>query len=349
VPQRTGEQRSLTNVPSIHDLPTPSLIVDADALEHNLATMAALRPGSLLRPHVKAHKCTSLAAEQMRHGHRSFTCATPREVLGMVEAGLGHDLLLANESVNPWRLAAMAFVQDEARITIAVDSEVTIDAAAKAGIREVLIDVNIGLPRCGCPPDQAARLADYARAKGLTVRGVMGYEGHLMMELDHQTQRAKVNAAVDLLMAAHVAVGGELVSSGGTGTYHLHDRVDEVQAGSYALMDTQYMTRDQPFRQALYLWATVIAVTPAWAVCDAGLKSLAMDHGNPTIADAAVWFCSDEHVTFAPAAGTGSLRVGQGIAVTPAHVDPTVAMHEFLHIVRGEDIVDSWPIDLRGW
>jgi D-threonine aldolase len=170
-----------------------------------------------------------------------------------------------------------------------------------------------------------------------------------MMELDHATQKAKVDAAVDLLMAAHAAVGGELVSSGGTGTYHLHDRVDEVQAGSYALMDTQYMTRDQPFRQALFLWATVIAVTPDWAVCDAGLKSLAMDHGNPTIADAAVWFCSDEHVTFAPAAGTGSLQVGQGIAVTPAHVDPTVAMHEFLHVVRGEDIIDSWPIDLRGW
>ncbi len=334
---------------SIHDLPTPSLIVDADALEHNLATMAALRPGSLLRPHVKAHKCTTLAAEQMRHGHRSFTCATPREVLGMVEAGLGHDLLLANESVNPWRLAAMAFVQGEARITIAVDSEATIDAAVTAGIREVLIDVNIGLPRCGCPPDEAARLADYARAKGLTVRGVMGYEGHLMMEMDPEVQKAKVDAAVDLLMAAHAAVGGELVSSGGTGTYHLHDRVDEVQAGSYALMDTQYMTRDQPFRQALQLWATVIAVTPDWAVCDAGLKSLAMDHGKPTIADAAVWFCSDEHVTFAPSGGTGPLRVGQGIAVTPAHVDPTVAMHEFLHIVRGEDVIDSWPIDLRGW
>jgi D-threonine aldolase len=348
VPQRTGERRSLTNV-QLHDLPTPSLIVDADALEHNLATMAALRPGSLLRPHVKAHKCTSLAAEQTRHGHLGFTCATPREVLGMVEAGLGHDLLLANETVNPWRLAAMASVQDEARITIAVDSEVTIDAAAQAGFREVLIDVNIGLPRCGCPPDQAARLADFARTKGLVVRGVMGYEGHLMMELDHETQKAKVDSAVDILMAAHAAVGGELVSSGGTGTYHLHDRVDEVQAGSYALMDTQYMKRDQPFRQALHLWVTVIAVTPDWAVCDAGLKSLAMDHGNPTIDDAAVWFCSDEHVTFAPAAGTASLKVGQGIAVTPAHVDPTVAMHEFLHVVRGEDVIESWPIDLRGW
>jgi D-threonine aldolase len=336
-------------VPSVHDLPTPSLIVDADALEYNLATMAALRPGTKLRPHVKAHKCTSLAAEQAKHGHHTFTCATPCEVLGMVGTGLGDDLLLANETVSPRRLAAMASLQDKARITIAVDSEETIDAAAKAGIREVLIDVNVGLPRCGCPPEEAARFADYARGNGLTVRGVMGYEGHLMMELDHETQKAKVDAAVDLLMAAHAAVGGELVSSGGTGTYHLHDRVDEVQAGSYALMDTQYMTRDQPFRQALFLWSTVIAVKPKWAVCDAGLKSLAMDHGFPTIEQAAIWFCADEHITFAPEAGTGSLKVGQGIAVIPSHVDPTVAMHDLLHIVRGEDVIDSWSIDLRGW
>jgi D-threonine aldolase len=336
-------------VPTVHDLPTPSLIVDADALEHNLSTMAAIRPGPKLRPHVKAHKCTSLAGEQARHGHRSFTCATPREVLGMVDAGLGYDLLLANESVNPWRLAAMAFVQDEARITVAVDSEETVQAAATAGIREVLIDVNIGLPRCGVQPLEAGRLADYARARGLIVRGVMGYEGHLMMELDHATQKAKFDGAIDLLMTAHELVGGELVSSGGTGTYHLHDRVDEVQAGSYALMDTQYMQREQPFRQALFLWSTVIAVKPKWAVCDAGLKSLAMDHGFPTIDQAAVWFCADEHITFAPVAGTGSLKVGQGIAVIPAHVDPTVAMHDLLHIVRGEDVIDSWPIDLRGW
>ena len=267
----------------------------------------------------------------------------------MVAAGLGHDLLLANETVNATRLSMMAALQDDARITVAVDSEATIDAAARAGIREVLIDVNIGLPRCGCAPDHAARFADYARAKGLSVRGVMGYEGHLMMELDHDNQKAKVDAAVDLLMAAHAAVGGELVSSGGTGTFHLHDRVDEVQAGSYALMDTQYSKRDQPFRQALFVWSSVISISPDWAVCDAGLKSLSMDHGDPTIADAQVWFCSDEHITFAPTSGTAGLRVGQGIVVTPAHVDPTVAVHEYLHVVRGEEVLDSWPIDLRGW
>ena len=102
-------------------LSTPALVIDADALEHNLATMAAARPGLSLRPHVKAHKCTALAHAQAAHGHAAFTCATPREVVGMAAAGLGADLLLANETLDPRRLRAMAAA--DARVTVAVDSE----------------------------------------------------------------------------------------------------------------------------------------------------------------------------------------------------------------------------------
>jgi D-serine deaminase-like pyridoxal phosphate-dependent protein len=37
------------------------------------------------------------------------------------------------------------------------------------------------------------------------------------------------------------------------------------------------------------------------------------------------------------------------VAVTPAHVDPTIAYHERFALVEGEDVVDEWPVDLRGW
>ena len=89
---------------TIYELQTPSLLVDRGALDHNLTTMAAALPGSRLRPHVKAHKCTALARMQQAAGHRSFTCATIREVEGMATAGLGQDLLLANEVVDARRL-----------------------------------------------------------------------------------------------------------------------------------------------------------------------------------------------------------------------------------------------------
>ena len=119
---------------------------------------------------------------------------------------------------------------------------------------------------------------------------------------DRAKQREQVEAAMATLLAAHDDVGGDIVSAGGTGTYDIHATtgVTEVQAGSYALMDTAYAKLGLPFRQAVFVVGTVIAVRPDHAVADVGLKALGMDHGNPSIDGARVWFCSDEHVTFAP-------------------------------------------------
>jgi len=330
-------------VATIRDLITPALIVDTDALERNLQTMAAALPGARLRPHVKAHKCTMLARRQAAHGHKTYCCATVREMIGMAGAGLGDDLLLANETLEPRRLAGL-----EARVTVAVDSEATVDAAAQAGgaVREVMIDVNVGLPRCGCDPAHAGALADRARRAGLTVRGVMGYEGHAVGMDDRAVREQLCASAMELLLAAHRDVGGDVISAGGTGTYDINTWATEIQAGSYALMDTAYGKLGLPFVQALWVWATVISVSPAYAVADCGLKSLGMDHGNPTVENGSVWFCSDEHTTFAPAT---PVKVGDRVRVIPAHIDPTIAYHERMHLISGETVLETWPVDLRGW
>ena len=340
---------------TVADLPTPALVVDAGALERNLAEMAAALPGPRCRPHVKAHKTTSLAARQRAHGHEHFTCATPREVLGMARAGLGTDLLLANECVDPVRLAALAdLVRSEtARVTVAVDSPETVAAAAAAGLREVVIDVEVGLPRCGVPHEDAGRIADAARAAGLEVRGVMGYEGHVV-GLESQDERVRLTAdAMARLLEAHGEVGGELISAGGTGTYAVNTWANEIQAGSYALMDTAYARLGLPFERALTVVATVVSVSPkGWAVADVGLKSLGMDHGNPEVDGCGVFFCSDEHTTVLPEGDT-RLRVGDRVRVTPAHVDPTIAYHEAMHLAAGPEpdapILETWAVDLRGW
>ena len=326
----------------VTDIPTPALLVDADALERNIATMAEALPGPRLRPHVKAHKCTGLAHRQAAAGHRSFTCATIRECEGMAAAGLGDDLLLANEVLDATRLGKLAAAG--ARITLAVDSEQTIAAAATGGVREVLIDVNVGLPRCGCPPEDAGRLAELARQRGLQVRGVMGYEGHVVGLVDAAERAERCATAMGLLMRAHGDVGGELISAGGTGTYALNTWANEIQAGSYALMDTAYGRLGLPFGQAAFVLATVISSAPGWAVGNAGLKSFGMDHGNPELRAGTVQFCSDEHVTFTP-----PRPVGDQAWLVPAHIDPTMALHELVYVLAGDDVVDIWPIDLRGW
>jgi D-threonine aldolase len=341
-----GERRSKAGINlapmRVEDLVTPALLVDASAFDHNLARMSAALPGARLRPHVKAHKSTSLARRQAVDGHRSFTCATIREVEGMAAAGLGEDLLLANEVVDATRLGRI-----DARVTLAVDSKETIEAAAKGGVKEVLIDVNVGLPRCGCPPEEAGHLAELARQSGLAVRGVMGYEGHVVGLPDRDLRLELVAQSMELLVQAHQDVGGDVVSAGGTGTYDINTWANEIQAGSYVLLDTAYAKLGLPFRQALSILATVISVSQAgYAVANCGLKALGMDHGKPDIDGGEVMFVSDEHITFIPGE---PVAVGDRIRVWPAHVDPTVAYHERMHVVSDGDVLDTWPVDLRGW
>lgn len=326
---------------SLYDLPTPSLILDAACLEANLSKMAEALPGDRLRPHVKAHKCTALARRQRAAGHERFTCATIREMEVMAEAGLGSDLLLANEVLDASRLGRL-----DARVTLAIDSEETLAAAVSGAVREVLIDVNVGLPRCGCAPDRAGALADAARKAGLGVRGVMGYEGHVVGIADRGERESRCEESMKQLLDAHAATGGEVISAGGTGTYDCNPWATEIQAGSYALMDTAYRELGHPFVQTLWLWLSVISVSEKYAVADGGLKCLGMDHGNPTLEAGKVWFCSDEHLTFAP---EGETRVGDRVRATPAHIDPSLAYHERIYVLDGEAVVDEWPIDMRGW
>jgi len=240
----------------IDELTTPALLVDIEAFNHNMTTMTAALPGARLRPHVKAFKSTAIGRLLADAGHRSFCCATVREMEGMAAAGLGDDLLLANEVLDAGRLGAIA--RSGARVTLAVDSDLTVDAATAGGVSDVLIDVNVGLARCGCAVEDAGRLADYARRAGLTVRGVMGYEGHIMGTVDVQERTDGARTAMELLLGAHAEVGGEIISAGGTGTYAINTWANEIQAGSYLLMDSAYERQGLPFRPAMTVLATVI-------------------------------------------------------------------------------------------
>ncbi|HJM22796.1 MAG TPA: metal-activated pyridoxal enzyme, partial [Acidimicrobiales bacterium] len=160
-------------------------------------------------------------------------------------------------------------------------------------------------------------------------------------------RRELVEAAMERLLQAHDLVGGDLVTGGGTGTHAINTWVNEIQAGSYVLMDTAYSEQsDQPFKQGLFLQSTVVSVAEKFAVCDAGLKAQGMDHGNPGWAGGEILFCSDEHTNLV---AESSLSVGDRVRLVPAHIDPTMAKHQTLHLVRNDEVVDGWEIDLRHW
>src|SRR5439155_6578743 len=113
-----------------------------------------------------------------------------------------------------------------------------------------------------CDPKDAGRLAEIARRRGLTVRGVMGYEGHVV-GLEDRTKRTEMVAqCMALLVQAHQDVGSELISAGGTGTYDINTWATEIQAGSYVLMYTAYARPALSFRNAFSGEASPIRVWP---------------------------------------------------------------------------------------
>jgi D-serine deaminase-like pyridoxal phosphate-dependent protein len=249
---------------------------------------------------------------------------------------------------------------------VAVDSPEGVrmisEAAQQAGVEVgVLVDVNVGMPRCGVQPGEpAAALArQVSDASGLTLRGAMGYEGHAVGIPDRQKREpAALNAMENLITSVEAIRSAglpcEIVSAGGTGTFDITGRVPgitEIQAGSYVLMDTAYSKLDIPFEQAFWVLGTVLSrPSPGLCVADTGLKSNTEDHGNPGvegIEGASVLFLSDEHasITIPP---ESPIEVGDRVRLIPSHIDPTINLHDVMYALKGEEVVEVWPISARG-
>jgi len=116
-------------------------------------------------------------------------------------------------------------------------------------------------------------------------------------------------------------------------------------------MDTHYAQLKIPFAQACFVLGTVISRSNDWLVIDVGLKSLATDHGNPSVDGYDVLFCSDEHTTLVTKkdSAIGLANIGEKLLVRPSHIDPTMAMHSMAWVTRADEVLECWPIDLRGW
>src|SRR5260370_12089585 len=89
---------------------------------------------------------------------------------------------------------------------------------------------------------------------------------------------------MESMLTDYTAVGGVVITAGGTGTFDINTYANEIQAGSYALMDTAYAKLGLPFKQAVSVLATVISTSASrYAVANCGLKALGMDPAHPHI------------------------------------------------------------------
>jgi D-serine deaminase-like pyridoxal phosphate-dependent protein len=346
---------------------TPALILDAAALERNIAAMAARTRGpTRLRPHAKSHKCAQIARMQVEAGAIGITTATVWEAAALVADGI-RDILIANEVVGETKLARLAAAARDARVTVAVDDPRNADAlsaAAGAAGSEIgiLVDVDVGMTRCGVRSrEEALRLAEHVhRLPGLRLRGVMGYEGHCVMEPDRDVRARKASAAMDYLLEVADALTAagfpvEVVSAGGTGTYDLtglNPRVTEIQAGSYACMDAKRLALLSEFTPALTVLATVVSHQGTRLVLDAGKKTVGVDFALPPIAgfppeQAVPLGASEEHLLYEVTPDC-TLVAGDRVAVIPGYCPTTVNLHDVFHVVREGVVIDVWPVIARG-
>lgn len=350
------------------ELDTPALCIDLPLMEANVAKMADffVDHSARLRPHTKTHKSPLLAQKQIAAGAIGVTCAKLGEAEQMALAGI-RDILIANQIVGPIKIGRLVNLARYTEVMVAVDApqnvaELDRAAQAKGVALRVLVEVDVGMGRCGVEPGEPA--LDLARqiedAPGLRFEGIMGYEGHTVMIPEYAERKRQTEAAMkklvetkDVIEAAGLPV--KIVSGGGTGTYDItgvYPGITEVQAGSYITMDTQY--RDVvgiDFACALYVVAQVISTPqPGAAVIDAGLKTLTRDFGLPVVAEPEGWqlvSLSEEHGALRQDGGP-DLRPGDRVKIWPNHGCTTINLHDQYVGVRDGVVEAVWPIAARG-
>lgn len=349
-----------------HYLVTPALILDLDAVRRNMAAMAEMSRNwqARLRPHYKAHKSPELAHLQAKAGAAGLCTATLWEAITLVRSGL-EDVLIANEVVGFEKITALAAEARSHRLMVAVDdprNASDLDAALRTARSslEILIDVDVGMGRCGVrSAKEAVALAEHVtRLPNLRLRGVQGYEGHCLREPDREARALKVKAAIDQLAGAAAALvragfACDIVSASGTGTCEWtggDPRVTEIQAGSYLLMDRFHAGYSKEFSPALTVLATVVSRQGNTVVLDCGRKSVGIDFGPPALVafpNCAARYLAEEHVLF-DLDGPSNLSVGDTAEIIPGYTPSTVNLYDVFHVVEHGTVVDVWPVVPRG-
>jgi len=361
--------------PTMHttiELPdSPCLLLDLDVLERNMARMhqtIVLDGGKRWRPHVKALRAPALVQRLQAAGASGVTCATVGEAETMVAAGI-HDVLIASQVVGPASIRRLVALNRQARVMAAVDAVAQVQALATAAqdagvVLPVVVEVDIGMQRCGVAPGAAAvALARQVAAQSaLRFCGLMGWEGHTTGIADPLAKQAAVTAAVRLLTdtaqrCRDAGLAVEIVSCSGTGTFPIASQlpgVTEIQAGGGVLGDRRYRTEFHiPLEQALTLRATVLSRPSARRiVCNAGWRYLA---AWPTPARASDLpgevrlSPSAEHLTLDCDQDVTAFQIGDSLSLEVGYADSTVFLHPAFYTRRGGHFEGVLQIPPRSW
>ena len=362
---------------AVHDLDTPALLVDLDALEANLAVMqrTVTANGIAVRPHAKTHKCPAIARMQLDSGALGISVAKVSEAQALHDHGIG-PLLMTTSNVTPYKIRrAMGLAKRNPSFIQATDTEdnarMLSEAAGAAGVTaEVVVDVDPGGHRTGITPGDPAlalaRLVD--RLPGLRLRGLLCYDGgsqhvHGFGKRREQTLGRLAAAAETCERMEASGLDTGIFSGGGTGTYNIDHGTPgftDVQAGSYVFMDAQYLAiggESDPeaytdFRPSLTVLATVLnAQYEGRATTDAGAKACTINRPWAIVkGETGMTYTSgsDEFGTLRYEDPSRTYRVGDRLELIVSHCDPVVNLYDRMYAVRGGVVEAVWPVAARG-
>jgi len=356
-------------------LSTPALVLDLDRLERNIAYLATYlgEAGHGVRPVAKIHKSVEIAKRQIEAGALGQCCATLAEAEVMADAGIPGVLLFSQVVTEP-KIARLAALNARADgLLVAVDDAEVADRLAAAALAagnplRMLVDFEVGGRRTGLVAvDDALALARHiAETNGAVYAGVQGYNGSFQREPDWAARRAEQERCTAPLatLCERLAAAGlapEIVSGGGTGTYAIDAAAGlftECQAGSYVFMDVNYADtpfepdNPHPFETALFVRTTVISARGEFAITDAGIKEFAREQLAPRVASGAhpasrYDLVGDDMGRVTVPDGERVPQVGDALECVTPHCYGTLNLYDVYHCVRGDTLVDIWPIEAR--
>lgn len=357
-------------------LNTPALILDLDALERNIRTLAGYARGARVnvRPHVKCHKSVEIARRQMAAGAVGVCCATIGEAEVVAGAGI-QSILITSPLTTPEKITRFCRLSPRVeQLVVVTDHPANVEQLAEAARAygrpvRVLVDVDPGLHRTGVATDlDCVKLAiECTRRDELILEGVQYYDGSGQHIEALAARRERSFAVLDRLhalcaMLREAGCGPAIVSGSGTGSFDIDTQarvLTELQVGSYVFMDNQYCRLEYPdarpsFERSLFVQAAVVSANHAgFFTVDAGLKQFAVDGGVPLVTrgtslGAAFTYMGDEHGCVVVGDGQAQPSLGSKIEFSVPHCDPTVNLYNHFHCFKGEELVDIWPVDARG-
>ena len=356
-------------------LSTPALVLDLDRLERNIAYLAGYlgKAGHGIRPVAKIHKSVEVARRQIEAGALGQCCATLAEAEVMADAGIPGVLLFSQVVTGP-KIARLAALNARAEgLLVAVDDAAVVDRLAAAALESgrplrMLVDFEVGGRRTGLVSveDALALARHIAEAEGAVYAGVQGYNGSFQREPDFAARRAEQERCTAPLAElcerlAGAGLAPEIVSGGGTGTYAIDAAAglfSECQAGSYIFMDVNYIDtpfepgNPHPFETSLFVRTTVLSARDEFAITDAGIKELAREEFPPRVAsgahpDTLYELVGDDMGRITVPEGARLPQVGAALECITPHCYGTLNLYDVYHCVRGDTLVDIWPIDAR--